>query len=103
MTQVELPSQEDLAAKQEVILERCRGISNALDTASLPNDEITLTALAELLVRTGIAHGVRRKQFLQVLRDMWRMAEAQNRWAAKQIVEPTQPEPTQEEEKANEG
>ncbi len=57
---------------QDILKSRIDEIVKALDTAGLVADELTLTALSNILVSFCVESGVKKKQFKQIMDDTWR-------------------------------
>lgn len=58
-------------APQE-ILDKQQAIVDALDAAGLKIDELTVNALALLVIQICVRARVAKKQFMQIIRDNWR-------------------------------
>lgn len=75
MSQAILPTQEQLKEQEAIVLQRYKLICQALDNAKVRwDDDSTMIALAEVLVRSCVALGVKKQQFMSVLKDTWRRA-----------------------------
>ncbi len=57
--------------------EKIDSINKALSDASIVADELTLTALSMILANACVISGVKKQQFMQIMRDNWRSYSSQ--------------------------